>query len=424
MTAYTETSGFDLPADQNKYESADNLTLIYESRRGYSRIYSAVRNGRRVALKTLKPEYADTDVYRQMLQKEFEIGHRLYHPGIVSVLGFENIADVGPAIVMEYVDGITLKEHLDTHGSLTRNDALALLDQLCDALSYLHSHQLSHRDLKPANIMLSHSGRFVKLIDFGLSDGTAFVDYKYAGGTRNYSAPEQLTAGTDNDPRADIYSLGVIMNEICPKAGGHYRRISRLCRSDEPQQRPSAVADIIDGIHRATETKRRIFIASIFTIPTIVIAVLAWQLSLKEPTAPPPEPIVHTVNNIDTVIKVVHDTIKSEPSIDNTPATAPAVPAAQPSLTEGYISNQRIDSMIAYTRSYVLSELKRWETADSFRVKFFDSSKVFVALDRYTEQQCNGDLATIARVKPLITETASATMRDFFQKRRNHGESN
>lgn len=194
--------------------------LVYESGSGYCRVYSAVRRGRRIALKVLKPEYLDSAIHRDLLRKEYEIGHTLYHPNIASTLGFEDIDGLGPAIVMEFVDGITLEEYLKANGPMAREAAMAITEQICDALAYLHSHQLLHRDLKPANIMLTHSGRYVKLIDFGLSDGTAFTNYKYAGGTLHYSAPEQLADGVDNDSRADIYSLGVIMRKLCSDCRG------------------------------------------------------------------------------------------------------------------------------------------------------------------------------------------------------------
>lgn len=192
-----EPSGFNLPAGSHTGRQPIKPQLIYESRRGYCRIYKSEINGRRVALKALKPEYAESAVHIDLLRKEYEIGHNLYHPAIASTIDFRQFDGIGHAIVMEYVDGLTLHDYMDRHGTFTKEKATAIIEQVCDALSYIHSHQLIHRDLKPRNIMLTHDGRYVKIIDFGLSDGTAYTDFKYSGGTRRYSAPEQLEKGTD-----------------------------------------------------------------------------------------------------------------------------------------------------------------------------------------------------------------------------------
>lgn len=251
-----ESSGFNLPAGAKTDRQQSKPRLIYESRNGYCRIYSAEINGRRIALKALKPDYADSPVHIDLLRKEYEIGHTLYHPAIAATLGFQSFDGIGPAIIMEFVDGLTLREYLDNHGSFSKEKAMAVVEQMCDALTYLHSHQLIHRDLKPSNIMLTHDGRYVKIIDFGLSDGTAFTDFKYPGGTQHYSAPEQLDQGIDNDPRIDIFSLGIIMHEICPGAGGGYRRTARECCRRNPEQRPAQISEIIPLIRRYDTIKQ------------------------------------------------------------------------------------------------------------------------------------------------------------------------
>ncbi len=251
-----ESSGFNISLGTRTGHRPSKPHLIYESRNGFCRIYSVEADGRRIALKALKPEFADSEVHIDLLRKEYEIGVALYHAGIASTLGFQSFEGIGQAIIMEYVDGITLRDYIDRHGSVSKKEAMSIIEQICNALSYLHSHQLIHRDLKPSNIMLTHAGHYVKLIDFGLSDGTAFTDFKYAGGTRHYSAPEQLETGTDNDPRADIFSLGVIMREICPKAGGGYRSTARRCSMENPELRPSDISKIIPLIHSHDKAKK------------------------------------------------------------------------------------------------------------------------------------------------------------------------
>lgn len=395
--------------------------LIYESGSGYCRVYSAVRRGRRIALKVLKPEYLDSAIHRDLLRKEYEIGHTLYHPNIASTLGFEDIDGLGPAIVMEFVDGITLEEYLTTNRTMKRDVAMAVTEQICDALSYLHSHQLLHRDLKPANIMLTHSGRYVKLIDFGLSDGTAFTDYKYAGGTRSYSAPEQLNEGIDNDPRIDIYSLGVIMQEMCRVHGGGYGKTASRCCSDNPDKRPADVSKIPETVRHLDKVRRRnLAVLASVTVIAIGVAVAMYRPVEKQtsPLTRIKEPAV-----TDTVMRIVHDTVRVETSAvpllpensveSNVPALAP-----QKSLAEEYLSREKIDAMISYAQNYTRSELERWYSSDSAAHFPSNEHKIIQHLDKYVEEQCGGDATAIALVKPAITETASSTMRKFHAARR------
>lgn len=396
--------------------------LVYESGSGYCRVYSAVRRGRRIALKVLKPEYLDSAIHRDLLRKEYEIGHTLYHPNIASTLGFEDIDGLGPAIVMEFVDGITLEEYLKANGPMAREAAMAITEQICDALAYLHSHQLLHRDLKPANIMLTHSGRYVKLIDFGLSDGTAFTNYKYAGGTLHYSAPEQLADGVDNDSRADIYSLGVIMRKLCSDCrGGGYRRIADRCSSENPADRPADVSKIPEIVRQFDKTRRRnLAVLAAVAVIAIGVAVAMYRPVEKQSSS---SARINAPAATDTITRIVHDTIRVETSAPTslpeivTESKVPA-PAAEKSLAEEYLSQKKIDAMISYAQNYTRSELERWYSSDSAAFSF-DAYKIMVHLDKYAEEQCEGDATAIALIKPAITGAAAAEMRKFHAARRN-----
>lgn len=412
-----ETSAFGFPGIPLASEQPPEL--IYESGSGYCRVYSAVRRGRRIALKVLKPEYLDSAIHRDLLRKEYEIGHTLYHPNIASTLGFEDIDGLGPAIVMEFVDGITLEEYLKASGPMTRQAAMAVTEQICDALAYLHSHQLLHRDLKPANIMLTHAGRYVKLIDFGLSDGTAFTNYKYAGGTLHYSAPEQLADGVDNDPRADIYSLGVIMRKMCGNCRGGYRRIADRCCAENPDNRPADVSKIPETVRHLDKARRR-YLAVLASVTVIAIGVaVAMYRPVEKQTSSLTrikEPAV-----TDTVTRIVHDTVRVETSAvpllpENTVESNVPAPAAQKSLAEEYLNREKIDAMISYAQNYTRSELERWYSSDSATSIEY---KIIQDLDKYVEEQCEGNATAIALVKPAITETAYSTMRKFHAARRN-----
>lgn len=424
-----ETSAFDIP--DPLLASDPPPRLIYESGRGYCRIYSTVRQGRRIALKVLKPQYLDSTIHRDLLRKEYEIGHTLYHPNIASTLGFEEIDGLGPAIVMEFVDGITLEEYISSNGTMERDATMAVTEQICDALAYLHSHQLLHRDLKPANIMITHSGRYVKLIDFGLSDGTSFTNYKYAGGTLHYSAPEQLADGVDNDPRADIYSLGVIMREMCSDRKGGYRHIADRCCAEIPEERPADASKIPGMIRRFDTMRRRRLIGFTAAIPALaVVAALALFRPTDQKTSPSPTAHAKEQAVADTATRIVHDTARTESEPPTPPAHPPAVtpaaprPATQPaaqqpaSTTDEDLNRKKIDAMVSYAQNYTRSELEKWYTSDSSAFSYNDF-KIIQHLDKYVEEQCGGDATAIALIKPAITETAYAAMRKFYTARRN-----
>ena len=203
-------SGFVRPDDILKTDRFTDFSTV--SNRGYSQLTRAKRHGRWWMLKGLKEQYRQDTVFRALLQKEYEITSQLQHPMVVSVFSLEEVGELGLCIVMEWVDGITLKEWL-AQGKHTKKQRRHVADMLLDALAYVHSRQTQHRDLKPSNIMLTHDGQHLKLIDFGLSDTESHAILKAPVGTEGYMAP---------DGPSDIYSLGCILREL------HLGRLSCL----------------------------------------------------------------------------------------------------------------------------------------------------------------------------------------------------
>lgn len=229
-----------------------DIREIYSSASGYNRLFRCERYGRLHILKTLQTDYVGNGFYEQALRKEFNIGYQLEHPHICRTLGWEQVPGLGRCILLEYIDGLTLKEFME-QGKLTGTLARKLIVELCSALQYLHSKQIIHRDLKPCNILITHNGNNVKLIDFSLSDCDDYDVLKIPAGTRCYLAPEVLQSGTMPDLRADIYSLGVVIGEMATVLKDRkLAAVSRKCTQRKREKRYASASEIVAVLEKKT----------------------------------------------------------------------------------------------------------------------------------------------------------------------------
>lgn len=262
------TSGFvEEDISLNDIGNISNIVEFYSSNSGVSRLLQGKRYGKLCVIKALKKSYSGDTFSEQLLRKEFAIGYQLSHPHICRTEGWEHFPNLGNCILMEYIDGISLHECIEQK-RLTKQLAYKWINELCQALDYLHSKQIIHRDLKPENILVTHNGNNIKLIDFGLSDQDDFDVLKAPAGTRYYLAPEMLSEGGKVDLRADIYSLGVIIGEMATTLDDkNLAAISRKCTKALPENRYSSALQIIDALNnRSYPMTSWVWIAAIVLI--------------------------------------------------------------------------------------------------------------------------------------------------------------
>lgn len=281
--------------------------------KGYSSLYTATYLGKTLILKGLKPEFKNKQFYENLLKKEFEISHSLDHPNIVKTIDFKHIPDLGNCIMMEYIDGITLKEFVERHRVTESQSRKAkdvydkIFNELLDAMSYFHSKQIIHRDLKPSNILITNNGNNVKVIDFGLSDTDDYVILKQAAGTRRYAAPEQLIPNNPIDCRADIYSLGIILKNTFPKS---YRKIADKCAQQDREKRFSSVNEIKKSIKKKKITNITILVSTTLTLLfAISFFVTKHYVSSQTYNFNEKQILTESTSYIDAQLKIIEETI-------------------------------------------------------------------------------------------------------------------
>ncbi|WP_086664866.1 Stk1 family PASTA domain-containing Ser/Thr kinase [Lentzea kentuckyensis] len=201
----------------NRYELGE--TLGYG---GMSEVHKGrdVRLGRDVAIKVLRADLARDSQFQERFRREAQNSAALNHPAIVAVYDTgETQTEYGPLpyIVMEFVDGRTLRDIVKTQGPLSGKRAMEVMADVSAALDFSHRHGIVHRDVKPANVMITKSGA-VKVMDFGIAralhDGQAAVTQTAAViGTAQYLSPEQAR-GESVDARSDVYAAGCVLFEL------------------------------------------------------------------------------------------------------------------------------------------------------------------------------------------------------------------
>ena len=273
---YIDTSEFLEPEDSMEISSDfTDITPIKKTviikERNECECFRARRYGQWWTLKCVSKKVVDKSRVYEYLRKEFVVGISLWHPNIVRMISIQSdLVDGEPGIVLEYVDGVTLGEFLDTNPSL--EERIKIADQMISAMRYYMGKQVVHCDLKPANILITHNGHNVKLIDFGLADVDNSNIFKGHAGTDRYAAPEQKRSDGVVDCRSDIYAFGHLLKLLHLPV--MFRHVIRRCLKEKQSDRYQNPVDLYLDFEKA-----KAFRVSKWAITTLVLGVLIVAVS-------------------------------------------------------------------------------------------------------------------------------------------------
>ena len=265
---------------------ANHLTdyeLLSDS--GHNLIYRAQMGCKWVVLKAAKPTEGERTRNQLLLEREFEIMHRLDSIYVVQTISMVDDPQLGRAILMEYVHGRPLNKFVA--GNPTSTERRRVADELMEALIFLHERQIVHGDLKPSNILITDSGNHVRLIDFGFADNEAYIA-KNIGTSPSISMGEQLPTDALL-PERDIYALGKILSLLFPHS---VKPIIRRCLASD-RSRYTSVRQVRAALHRYW---RMMWLLPVMMAVLLAIVAFLWLSPSDEPS-PQQMTEQHSVNS-------------------------------------------------------------------------------------------------------------------------------
>ncbi len=257
-------------SENNFSTDFSDIRPLHTSRYGNSRVFTARFGGKKVIVKALKSEYADDAACRASLKQEFDTTSMLDNKYIRKALDFVKVEGLGDCIVFEYVEGKSLAEHVRV-GTLSEKQVKNILTEICDGLNFLHRNGLVHCNLNPENVMVSANDGHVKLIDIGVPETKQDADRELLIKEREFVAPE-IIKGEDFDSRADIYSIGKIMEFIGERnISKQFHAAATHCTQFSKEQRFDTISDVRSAISKGHSFVKII----ILVVVAAIVAALA-----------------------------------------------------------------------------------------------------------------------------------------------------
>ena len=218
-------------------------------------VYTAKKFGKWLMLKTLKPEYRENPIFREMLEKEFDVRYNLAHPNIVMINDFEEVPGLGMCIITDDVYGDSLKKLLDK-GEITEDILNKVIHQLVEAMEYIQVNHIVHHPITPERIIFTENIHNLKVIDVGF---------------------DQKNCLSAADASEDIYNFGVILNLLLDAMKSdnlHLKQVAKKCTSQDPKKRYHDIQDLKMALSNRTNNKLYIIIIVLLLLMIIGLAYL------------------------------------------------------------------------------------------------------------------------------------------------------
>ena len=252
-------------SENNFSNDYTNLRLLHTSRYGNSRVFTATNNGKKVIVKALKPEYANDPACKESLRQEYDTTSILDNKYIRKALDFVKIEGMGDCIIFEYIEGKSLAEHVRV-GTLNEKQVKSVLVEVCDGLYYLHRNGIVHCNLNPDNIMVTAGDCRAKLIDLGIPETKQDADRELLIKEMEFIAPE-IIKGEDYDSRADVYSIGKIMEFIGERnISKQFGNVATHCTQFSKEQRFDSISDVRSAITKGHSFVKLIIAAAVLLV--------------------------------------------------------------------------------------------------------------------------------------------------------------
>ena len=218
-------------------------------------VYTAKKFGKWLMLKTLKPEYRENPIFREMLEKEFDVRYNLAHHNIVMINDFEEVPGLGMCIITDDVYGDSLKKLLDK-GEITEDILNKVIHQLVEAMEYIQVNHIVHHPITPERIIFTENIHNLKVIDVGF---------------------DQKNCLSAADASEDIYNFGVILNLLLDAMKSdnlHLKQVAKKCTSQDPKKRYHDIQDLKMALSNRTNNKLYIIIIVFLLLMIIGLAYL------------------------------------------------------------------------------------------------------------------------------------------------------
>ena len=295
------------------------LSLIGKGGMGQVYLAENPKIDRRAAIKVLRARAkADPETVSQFFD-EARAANRVHHAGIVDIYDYGQDPEVGPYLVMEYLEGQSLGQRIRQEGALPLEEVVSIVGEVASALEAVHRHGLVHRDLKPDNVFLVADGR-VKVLDFGVALlATRVCDDEtgvfYVMGTPQYMSPEQCTVSANIDRRTDVYALGIITYEmltgVVPFDNRDNRKVLLMHQTEAPPPltalNPAVPKPLEPVVLRALAKERSNRQSSVWEFAVALADAAGLRLPRREPRRRPTHPVVPPLQDPEQPLVLLRD---------------------------------------------------------------------------------------------------------------------